>query len=93
MKNFKNVFKKVAIVMLIVALFASMAGNVYQYWRTNQMIRFANDMTDTIDSSWEEASAKMSISDKLLFENIIERNFEELLDKYDYETKTVYTVE
>lgn len=93
MKNFKNVFKKVAIVMLIVALFASMAGNVYQYWRTNQMIRFANDMTDTIDSSWEEASAKMSISDKLLFENIIERNFEELLDKYDYETKTVITIE
>ena len=93
MKNFKNVFKKVAIVMLIVALFASMAGNVYQYWRTNQMIRFANDMTDTIDSSWEEASAKMSISDKLLFESVIERNMDELLEKYNYETKTVYTVE
>ncbi len=93
MKNFKNVVKRVSIVMLIVALFASVGCNVYQYWRTNQMIRFANDMTDTIDSSWEEASAKMSISDKLLFENIIERNFEELLDKYDYETKTVYTVE
>ena len=89
MKNFKNVVKRVSIVMLIVALFASMAGNVYQYWRTNQMIRFANDMTDTIDSSWEEASAKMSISDKLLFENVIERNMDELLEKYNYETKTV----
>jgi len=81
MKNFKNVFKKVTVVMLVAAFIASVGCNVYQYCQNKYLIDTYDEMTDVIDSSWEEASAKMSISDKLLFESVIERNLGDFLER------------
>ena len=87
MKNFKNVMKKVTVVMLVLALFASIAGNVYQYVQLNQTVDCAEEVFGLLNDACLEAKDNMSISDKIMFEHVLERNcsdenLEEIVNKY-----------
>ena len=87
MKTFINVVKKVAVITLILALFASVGCNVYQYFKYNQMVDCCEEIFDLVDDSCWEAAENMSVSDRIMFQNTVERNcsdekLEEIVSKY-----------
>ena len=88
MKNvIKNTIKKVAIVIFVFAAVFSAALNVYQYKKGKQMEAFMIEFDDMVCNACDEAAANMSVSDKLMTENVFERHFsdekiEEIETKY-----------
>jgi len=101
MKNFKENFKSVTIVMLVLLLFASIGMNYYQKSKAdeyevkfNQLYEFSNEFNDMVCSACEEASENMSVSDRLMIERVFERTFnDETLAEMDKKYYALQDVE